>query len=259
MLQSFCMIRPVKKGDLIMRKKVWIFFLTLSMLTGLILTFTIRKECAVGRKTSVQSERAEQKRINVPLLCQFPDLPTGCESTAAAMVLQYYGDPVTPEQFASRWLECSSDFYFSGDKMYGPDPEEVFAGDPFSSFSYGCYADVIVQAVNQNSTVCEAAKITGTTVDELCKKYIDKGFPVLIWATIEMQPAKTVDSWYLKDGTLFTWLSGEHCLVLVGYDPEAYYFNDPQQGTTQSYPKAIVEKRYEELNNQAVCIFRRES
>ena len=34
--------------------------------------------------------------LEVPLLCQYPALPTGCEAVAATMVLQYYGADISP-------------------------------------------------------------------------------------------------------------------------------------------------------------------
>lgn len=32
-----------------------------------------------------------------------------------------------------------------------------------------------------------------------------------------MKEPKEGESWYLKDGSLFTWIAGEHFLVLVGF------------------------------------------
>ena len=40
------------------------------------------------------------KRLPVPFIGQGQDLPTGCESVSAAMVLQYLGLSVTAEEFA---------------------------------------------------------------------------------------------------------------------------------------------------------------
>ena len=78
---------------------------------------------------------AEEKLIDVPAICQYPELPTGCESVAATMVLQYYEVDITAEEFASDWLACSENFYSSEGKRYGPDPHKVFVGNPFSKKS----------------------------------------------------------------------------------------------------------------------------
>ena len=197
-----------------------------------------------------------EKIIKVPVICQHPTLPTGCEAVAATMVLQYYAVDITPDFFAENWLESSESFYYSGGELYGPDPNEVFAGNPFSKYSYGCYCMPIVKAINANSTDCTAKVIAGT-LEEFCKEYISVGKPILIWATMGMKESKTGRSWYLQNGSHFTWIAGEHCLVLVGYSKDYYYLNDPQTGNTVAYPKETVEKRYKELGSQAVYICRK--
>ena len=78
-------------------------------------------------------------------------------------------------------------------------------------------------------------------------KYIDKDMPLLIWATMSMKESFPGNSWYFEDGTEFTWIAGEHCLVLVGYDDEYYFLNDPMSGSTVGYQKTIVEKRFAEF------------
>lgn len=200
---------------------------------------------------------ANEKIIDVPILCQYPELPTGCEATAAAMALRYYGVNITAEEFAGMWLESSQGFYIAGGALYGPDPNEVFAGDPFSESSYGCYAAAIVKAINGNSRECAALKITDKTLSELCNEYIARDKPLLIWATMSMKESKQGRKWLLNDGSEFIWTAGEHCLVLVGYGGDYYYFNDPQSGSTVAYQKQTAEKRFKELGSQAVYIYKR--
>ena len=68
---------------------------------------------------------------------------------------------------------------------------------------------------------------SGKTAAELCS-YIDAGMPVVFWATLDFQPVpEKHDHWLLADGTDFAWKCNEHCLLLVGYDAEHYWFNDP--------------------------------
>lgn len=200
------------------------------------------------------TESADEKMIDVPGICQYPELPTGCESVSATMVMQYYNSAVTETEFASQWLKCNNNFHSVLWRDYGPDPDKEFAGDPFSEYSYGCYAGPIVEAINNNSSVCRAEKITGRTLEELCDEYIDNDMPLLIWATMYMKESYKSASWYLDDGSKFTWTAQEHCMVLVGYDEDNYYLNDPLTGTTVSYEKELVQQRFEELGSQAVCI-----
>ena len=196
-------------------------------------------------------------RLSVPALCQYPELPTGCEATAAAMVLQYYGEAITPSTLAGEWLTCSEQFYWKNGVLYGPDPDKAFAGDPFSQNAYGCFAPVIVRAVNKGSRLCTAQRLKGVTLAQLCSDYIDRGVPLLVWATMDMRPVSQGSRWQLADGRELVWPAGEHCLVLTGYDAERYWFNDPQTGTVVSYEKALCEQRFCALGSQAVLIRRR--
>ncbi|MGN0517978.1 MAG: C39 family peptidase [Acutalibacteraceae bacterium] len=207
-----------------------------------------------AERSKITNNSIYEKLIAVPTLSQFPNLPTGCEATSAAMVMQYYGKDITPEQFADSWLECSNDFYYYEGELFGPDPNRVFAGDPFSENSYGCYADVIVNAINVNSDRLTAEKIPDSTLDLLCEEYIDNNIPLLIWATTSMKKSRDGTVWNLEDGETVRWISGEHCFVLVGYSKDYYFFNDPQSGSIVAYQKYVAEQRFIELGSQAVCI-----
>lgn len=192
---------------------------------------------------------------DVPLIAQFPAYPTGCESVSAVMALQYAGVDIGVDTFVDAYLPKSAAFYEENGKRYGPNPYEVFIGDPRSSASYGCMAPVIEQAL----TAClgDAARVKNTTdssLESLCRDYIDNGVPVLVWATIHMLETVPTNTWYLADGTRFTWPGNEHCMVLVGYDETHYYFHDPYAGTTVKYEKQLVADRYAELGSQSVVV-----
>ena len=202
---------------------------------------------------SVNPDTVKEKIINVPVLCQYPLLPSGCEATAAAMVLGYYGSDIAPETFASAYLACE-DLFYSGEKLYGPDPYEKFAGSPFGeSYCYGCFAPVIEKAVN-GMTGFSAETVTGKTLSELCGLYIDNGKPLLVWVTMEMREPENGRAWNLPDGREFVWTAGEHCMVLTGYGDGVYYFIDPRSGGCVIFPEEISEKRFSQLGSQAVLI-----
>ncbi len=202
---------------------------------------------------TVSPDSVTEKIISVPALCQYPLLPSGCEATAAAMVLRYYGSDITPEVFASMYLLCE-DLFYSGEKLYGPDPYEKFAGSPFGeSYCYGCFAPVIEEAVN-SMTGFSGETITGKSLSELCGIYIDNGKPLLVWVTMEMREPEDGRVWNLPDGREFVWTAGEHCMVLTGYGDGVYYFNDPRSGGSVIFPEDISEKRFSQLGSQAVLI-----
>lgn len=100
--------------------------------------------------------------------------------------------------------------------------------------------------------------LTGVSMERLCTEYLDRGRPVIFWACIDMKEPVTGPDWYLEDGTtVFTWISNEHCMLLVGYDETHYYFNDPWEhhGTT-GYEKTLTEARHRAQYAMAVAAYR---
>lgn len=195
--------------------------------------------------------------IDVPYLSQSGNYPTGCESVSATMLMQYYGVDITPDQLIDQYLQ-KEDFTWENGVRIGPDPREAFVGNPYSSNSYGCYAPVIIDALRRACPdTLEVRNETGSSLAHLTELYVDADIPVLVWATMDMKESWKSDSWELKDGSTFTWLAGEHCLVLVGYDEDRYYFNDPYENHgVIGYEKRLVETRYRELGFQSVVVVR---
>ena len=143
------------------------------------------------------------------------------------------------------------------DNVYSGDPNESFIGAPYSIHGYGCYAPVITTPLNRALENGQTAtNTTGTDLPDLITKYIQKNIPVLIWASIDMKETHLTAAWVnTESGDTVYWPSGEHCLVLVGYDKENYYFNDPYQNKgIVHFQKEIVEERFRELNKQSVVI-----
>ncbi len=193
--------------------------------------------------------------VAAPALCQYPDFPTGCEAVTAVMALQYAGESTSPAAFIDNHLTCDDMFYRQRLVLYGPDPYGVFVGDPRTESSYGCMAPVIEAALTRYfQGEQRVTNTTGTDMPTLCRRYIDKGIPVILWATSDMSPVKTGGRWRLEDGRRFTWPSGEHCLLLVGYNEESYFFNDPKYGLTLPYPIAVTQQRYADMGQQSLVV-----
>lgn len=135
--------------------------------------------------------QATTRRIkDVPYISQLPTLPTGCESASAAMLLNYYGCTVTAEEFASYYLPTGDAPHTDENgELIGCDPWEAFPGDPFSETGWGCYSTVIERAMNEflTNTGYHAERLSGVPLYRL-KSYIDNNTPVMIWATICMEP-----------------------------------------------------------------------
>lgn len=209
-----------------------------------------------GACTNRSTISANAKYINVPYISQKGVLPTGCEIVSATMLLRYYGNQTSIYDFVDKHLEIAEKQYING-IPYAPTPDEAFIGNPRKSNGYGCYPPVIERALKSILGGAYTPKVTtGTPIETLIKNYIDNDIPVLLWATINMLPSYSGDSWYTKStGERFTWTAQEHCMVLVGYDNENYYFNDPYNSNGFiGYRKVLLEARFRELGMRSLVI-----
>ncbi len=195
-------------------------------------------------------------KLEVPYIDQSVKYPTGCESVSTVMLLQYLGYSLTVDEFIEKYLE-RRDFEERDGQLYGPSPDEYFCGSPYDENSFGCYAPVICRALEKAAgDKYRIINETGTSMEELLTNYIDKGTPVIFWACINMREPVVGPEWKLIDrDETFTWISNEHCMLLVGYDEEGYYFNDPYENNgVVRYDKELVEERHRAQKSMAVGV-----
>ncbi len=230
------------------------------------------------------------KLINAPYISQKGTYPTGCESVSTVMLLKYLGYKLSVDDFISECLEIK-DFEERNGITYGPDPRKYFCGDPYSEDGMGCYAPVIVKALNkafetfprerteltagasarfdETEAAFKAVDESGRPLDELIAEYIDNDMPVIFWACINMREPITGPEWLLTDDAdeirkltnekftykKFTWVSNEHCMLLVGYDEKGCWFNDPYDGNgVIRYPWDTVRARHAAQHSMAVGV-----
>ncbi len=209
-----------------------------------------------GAYPTVTAKTKARVLLSVPYLNQNA-WPTGCEATSTTMVLRYYGVPASIKQVVNA-MPKGNLYYYQG-RLYGPHPDEAFIGSPSSYSGYGCYAGTIEYTMESLLPEGKAAKaVRGLSMSKV-EKYLDNGQPVIFWASMYMGSTYKTSSWYVT-GTnkTYTWTANEHCLVLVGYDDNYYYFNDPMQpnnnGGLVKWEKSLVERRYNELGKQIVVV-----
>ncbi len=210
--------------------------------------------------TTEYIEPPESIQLEVPYISQKGLLPTGCELVSAMMVLHYYGADVTVEEI----IDNTNSAYpkTQNGRTYGYHPEVAFIGSPWDETSFGCYSPVIVDMMNKLLPEGKVAKdVSGAELKSLAEVYLPRNMPVLVWATISMLENYPNIGWYLYDeegnptDEWYDWQANEHCLVLVGYDSEYYYLNDPygNRGLVK-YDRELVESRYNSIGQYAVVV-----
>ena len=199
------------------------------------------------------------KKIDVPYIDQTGGGAfTGCESVTAVMLLNYLGTDISIYDFIDNYLD-KAPFEERDGILYGPNPYEVFAGDPYDREAMGCYAPVIKNSLERIlGDTFDVIDETGAELPALVEKYIDNDMPLIVWATIDLKDIIAGPVWKLNSGEDFTWLSNEHCMLLVGYDDEHYIFNDPWNNNgIIAYDKATVLDRYKKQHSQAVGLIKK--
>ena len=200
------------------------------------------------------------KIIDVPYISQNGGYPNGCESVSTVMALRYAGIDISVDTFIDSYLNRAAKPTIGGS---GPDVDVAYGGDPRTKDGWGCNSPVIVNALDKfvDKGKYNISHAYGRSLDELCSTYIDNGVPVIIWATVDMMDS-SADRYYVHwttdSGKEVTYNRKLHCVLLVGYDDDKYYFNDPKStgnGTKYiGYSKASVNKAYGLMNCQSIVI-----
>ncbi|HBM81892.1 MAG TPA: hypothetical protein DD426_13840 [Clostridiaceae bacterium] len=208
-----------------------------------------------GKAYSVNDDMGKACSIEidgVPVIGQMPELPTGCEATSAAMLLQWAGVDTNKVDVANNIKKGHVPVLKNG-KLYGPNPNNVFVGDPFSNFGYGTFHKPIADVINMYLED-KACDVTGASIDDLYK-ILNSGRPVIVWATIHMVEPKVSKIWYDENGDKVTWMIPEHALLLVGYTQAHVIVHDPYTGNKEHYSKSVFESVWKAMGSQAVTIW----
>lgn len=181
------------------------------------------------------------------------------------MLLQYWDFDIDELTFADNFLITSPVFYGYGGELYGPDMNSAYAGDVYTG--YGINAPGMAKCMNNyiktTDSKLQAYPLSGVSLEELCEKYILDDKPVMCRETTYMDEPYVKATWIVdyvdenarfKKGDTESWMQNEHCMVLVGFDEENYYFCDSVSGKLTAYEKEVSEERYSQVGMQAIVV-----
>ena len=182
---------------------------------------TVKSTEGLAAAAKAETILEKEKFLNIPYINQLKDYPNGCESVSAVMVLKYLDVDITVEDFVNLYLDkglspCLDD----EGRLSGCDPWEAYPGSPYDETGWGCFAPVIVNALNKFLDASEFAveEMYDVPLETLCSEFIDNDIPVLIWATVDMKEAREGNTWTVPDtGKRVRWINPMHCLVPVSY------------------------------------------
>jgi uncharacterized protein YvpB len=203
----------------------------------------------------VPEEKKEEALLDAPAISQHPELYNGCEITTLTMLLQYYGIETDKMSMASTMIKDPTPVRrdAQGNIIYWGDPNVGFVGDVTGkNIGLGIYHGPILEQLQ--TYFPDAVNLTGRDFEDL-ERVVSGGDPVMVWTTVSFNVPKE-HQWYVWDsphGKVRATFQ-MHTVLLVGYDQNYVYVNDPQTGAKA---KKIDKNRFiatwEAMGKQAVA------
>lgn len=170
-----------------------------------------------------------QAKLTAPAIHQYPELVSGCEVTSLTMLLQFYGLDVDKMQMAAEMpkdltpMQLNSD----GSIAYWGNPNLGFVGEVTAKArGFGIYHTALFEQLQ--SHIPSAIDMTGGDFSEI-ERQIANGIPVVAWTTINFLIPDRWVVWDTPIGPIKTTFI-EHAVLVVGYDEQYIYVNDPYSG-----------------------------
>lgn len=168
--------------------------------------------------------------LDIPIINQNPELKYGCEVTSLAMVLTHANVKIDKLKLADELPKDDDPVQKtrSGDITRWGNPDHGFVGDiTGKKAGFAVYAGPVEKLMNQhlqNRTI----NLTRKPFDEVLSQ-IKNGKPVILWTTGDYKVPDRWESWKHGNEEIKTPLD-LHAVVLVGFDNEYLYINDPLTG-----------------------------
>lgn len=193
---------------------------------------------------------------NVNHIKQLPELKRGCEVTSLAMLLNFKGVSVDKMTLAQSVKKDTTPYNVINGKIYFGNPNNGFVGDIYDYNKKGLgvyhlpiYALAVAYAGN------DVVDVTGCEFEDLYY-FLNKNSPV--WVIINTKydelPNSSFENWITPDGEVRVTYS-EHSVLIVGYDDNFVYVNDPlsQSGYSKKEKNKFI-KAWKQMGRQAVTI-----
>jgi uncharacterized protein YvpB len=167
--------------------------------------------------------------IDAPIVRQNPELPAGCEVTSLAMLLQYKGINKSKLELAEEMLKDETPIVWNKDGTiaYWGNPNLGFVGDvKRNSKAFGIYHTALFPLLQ--NYIPSAIDMTNKPFAEF-EKQLANNIPIVAWTTIDYMVPDTWVIWDSPLGPIQTTFM-EHAVLLVGFDEQSVYVNDPLSG-----------------------------
>lgn len=209
-----------------------------------------RTDAASPQKADPKSERVI---LDVPVVTQKPGLYNGCEVSSLDMLLRYKGIDTDKMTLAKQIKKDAAPIVrnSSGKIVSWGDPEKGFVGDiTGKKIGYGVY-DKPLLALLETYMPGRGANLTGEDIDDLFES-VKNGNPVVVWVTCNFNEPSDFVTWKSGEKKIKATFS-EHAVLLVGYDEERCYVNNPLSGEKkEKVDRSAFEKVWKSMGSMAI-------
>lgn len=226
---------------------------------------TTTSETKTAKETTLETtsfmEQDNKVLLNAKSICQFPELPLGDMIVSPTVVLHYLGFECEKTELL-KYMNINPTTDENG---HWGDPEKELIGDP-TGYNLAYASPVVIQkAVNSylkanKHSEYKVKNICGTDFSDLYAE-LNSGNPIIFWGTTSMMDSEnSFSTLQLQSGNSYRYSPCFHCVVLIGYDniTDTVYVCDSQvQADYVEYPKADVEKAYNQMGKQALVIHKK--
>lgn len=198
----------------------------------------------------------EDKKLEVPLVLQMPELPRGCEVSSLAMIMEYSGIKVDKLELAKKIQKETDTYTKKGNRIWCGNPYKGFVGDMYhlDQFGYGVYHEPIANLAKSYFGE-RVIDLTGLDFEDVLY-FLEKGYPVWMITNSTFKPLEDAlfEIWHTSSGIVkITYKL--HSVVLTGIDKNSVYINDPLVSKKNiSHEKEAFIKAWEQMGNQAIVI-----
>lgn len=193
-----------------------------------------------------------QKINDVPVICQHPDMPTGCEATALTMLLNWHGLSLDNHAVAEALPKGEKVALIDG-HWRGGNPEHEFVGSPYEDEgSFGVFEKPILGVIEKFLPGL-GFDMTNQPFAEI-RAMVRSGKPVMAWTTIDQKTTFHSKTWIDKKANTIEWHRFEHAVVIVGFDDASVIVNDPTTGKEETYNRNLFERNWASMGKRAVTL-----
>lgn len=187
----------------------------------------------------------------VPLIGQFPELARGCEVVSLTMLLNFLNIAADKMDLAEEVDKVP----FEENGLRG-NPYEGFVGNiyTFDKPGLSAYHGPIAKLASEYAGDERVADLTGVSFDEVLYQ-VANGNPV--WAittsTYRIVPEQEWHTWQTDSGEVNITYK-QHSVVIIGYDEDYIYVNDPFLKDSK-LNRTHFKESWEQTGSQAITIF----